>query len=274
MSSPDAFLEWIQVNYVTAVAVGIRRITDSDRRSVSLGRLLYELIEHPRTVTRRSNRALYRGVSIVLAETSFDGIVGTRFSVLPGSAAREPHFRNPSGVAMKLSNFLRFDADYRGAGLERGGKLDAEVWKEFAHDRPRLSRTAAAIVAAVEKGELPQLPLEDDEEDAPEGAVLTREHRSRERSRRLIQRKKAVVLAASGRLACEGCGFDFERTYGELGSGFAECHHTRPVSELKPGQRTRLADLAIVCANCHRMIHRRRPWPAVEELKALVRKPR
>jgi predicted HNH restriction endonuclease len=29
------------------------------------------------------------------------------------------------------------------------------------------------------------------------------------------------------------CGFDFKDKYGELGEGFAECHHTIPVSELK-----------------------------------------
>ena len=52
------------------------------------------------------------------------------------------------------------------------------------------------------------------------------------------------------------CGFDFKDKYGELGEGFAECHHTIPVSELKDNQKTTLSDLSILCANCHRMIHR------------------
>ena len=30
-------------------------------------------------------------------------------------------------------------------------------------------------------------------------------------------------------------------------------------------------DLVPVCSNCHRMIHRRRPWLSVEQLRQLVR---
>jgi 5-methylcytosine-specific restriction protein A len=74
-----------------------------------------------------------------------------------------------------------------------------------------------------------------------------------------------------GRLTCEGCDFDFADTYGERGKGYMEVHHTRPVHEIRPGQVTRLADLALVCANCHRMIHARRPWLKLEELRPLIR---
>jgi 5-methylcytosine-specific restriction protein A len=56
----------------------------------------------------------------------------------------------------------------------------------------------------------------------------------------------------------------------QLGYAFAECHHTVPVSELGAGQRTRLAELAVVCANCHRMIHRSRPMLTVGGLRAVV----
>ena len=71
-------------------------------------------------------------------------------------------------------------------------------------------------------------------------------------------------------LLCEACGFDFEQVYGEHGKGFIECHHTKPVSELKAGEKTKLSDLALVCSNCHRMIHRRRPWLSVSELGELL----
>ena len=39
-----------------------------------------------------------------------------------------------------------------------------------------------------------------------------------------------------------------------MGKGFAECHHVVPLADLGRQKRTRLEDLAIVCANCHRMI--------------------
>ena len=69
------------------------------------------------------------------------------------------------------------------------------------------------------------------------------------------------------KLECEVCGFDFKEKYGELGEGFAECHHTIPVSKLKKQQRTKLTDLAILCANCHRMIHRSKPMLTIDKLK-------
>ena len=58
-------------------------------------------------------------------------------------------------------------------------------------------------------------------------------------------------------LKCEVCDFDFRATYGDLGEGFAECHHVLPLAELAPGTKTKLRDLAILCANCHRMAHRK-----------------
>jgi 5-methylcytosine-specific restriction protein A len=71
-------------------------------------------------------------------------------------------------------------------------------------------------------------------------------------------------------LTCEACGFDFFKRYGERGGGYIECHHRIPLSESGPTQ-TRLKDLALVCSNCHRMIHRRtNDWLSLEELKALL----
>jgi len=79
-----------------------------------------------------------------------------------------------------------------------------------------------------------------------------REHRTREQG---FRDKK---LASVKSLACEvkGCGFDFERIYGPKGKGFAIVHHKRPLASRSGSSRTRLSDLAIVCANCHAMIHR------------------
>lgn len=78
----------------------------------------------------------------------------------------------------------------------------------------------------------------------------------RERDNKIVRLKKEKVLRETGRLACECCGFDFCTSYGELASGFAECHHRRPVSRLRKGEKTTIPQLAIVCANCHRVLHR------------------
>jgi hypothetical protein len=53
--------------------------------------------------------------------------------------------------------------------------------------------------------------------------------------------------------------------YDNRGYGFIECHHNRPVSEMDGAGEVRLDDLSLLCSNCHRMIHRARPWITVGE---------
>jgi hypothetical protein len=108
---------------------------------------------------------------------------------------------------------------------------------------------------------------------AEEGRILSRRHRRRERNPRLVERKKALVMEQKdGRLICEACDLDFVERYGEaLGAGLAECHHRTPLGLLEGRTFTRLEDLAIVCANCHRVLHRRRGKNlTVEQLRELV----
>ena len=179
-------------------------------------------------------------------------------------------FRNPNGVGMKLSNFLKYDPEYSGIGLQRGSKLEQEVWDQYADNQKQLRKVAKAIADNFPALD-PVAPTEDDyDEEASEGKVLTRVHKSRERNSKIVQRKKKRILDEAGSLVCEACGFDFVKKYGELGYGFAECHHSKPVSELEPGEKTRISDLRVVCANCHRMIHRAKPWLSVDQLKRLV----
>lgn len=58
---------------------------------------------------------------------------------------------------------------------------------------------------------------------------------------------------------CQVCGFDYGAVYGKLGRNYIEAHHLTPLSQLPPSQSLRLSpaeDFAVICANCHRMIHR------------------
>lgn len=197
-----------------------------------------------------------------------------RMAAVVGRSA-DDHYRNANGVYMKLMNFRRFDPAFTTAGkvgLTRGNKLEAVVWEEFARDRPRLHATAWTIRAAVTGTEAPVIAALDDGglEEAQEGQVLTRLHRVRERSRELVDRRKEQALRAAGVLRCEACGFDFKEHYGERGAGFIEAHHTKPVHAIVLGEKTKLADLALLCANCHRMVHARRPWLSVDELRDLI----
>ena len=183
------------------------------------------------------------------------------------------NFRNPNGVYMKLMNFRRFDPVYASqgkVGLQRGGKGEEEVWNYFNSKREVLRTSSNAIRSFVASGELVK-PGEDDPDnvEAEEGALLSRMHKSRERSRKLVRMKKADTLKKKGTLECEVCSFDFKSVYGERGNGFIEAHHTKPVHALKPGSKTKLEDLALLCANCHRMIHAARPWLDLLALKQI-----
>jgi 5-methylcytosine-specific restriction endonuclease McrA len=81
---------------------------------------------------------------------------------------------------------------------------------------------------------------------------LVQAHLSRERSRFL-----AAQCKKRDGYQCQVCSMTFAAVYGEeLGGGFAEAHHVRPLATLGNRVKTRLEDLITVCANCHRMLHR------------------
>ncbi|MCB0862093.1 MAG: HNH endonuclease [Solirubrobacterales bacterium] len=186
-----------------------------------------------------------------------------------------PSFRSQSSVGRKLGNFAEFDPNVA-TGLPNGGARDKLVWDEFWESPGALEETAETIRSNI--GEMKKSLLEEagyetiDFAEAPEGRVLTRTHRYRERNSEIVEAKKSKVFDETGSLLCEACQFDFDRAYGSRGKGFIECHHTLPVSQLDPGHKTKLDDLALVCSNCHRMIHRKAPWLSIDELKKLVRK--
>lgn len=79
-------------------------------------------------------------------------------------------------------------------------------------------------------------------------------------------RKAAIEIHG---LNCFTCGFNFEEVYGERGKDFIEVHHIKPLSTLENlVEINPETDLVPLCANCHRMVHRRQDdvW-GVEDLK-------
>jgi 5-methylcytosine-specific restriction protein A len=143
-------------------------------------------------------------------------------------------FRNVNGVFMKLQNFKAVDPTYEGEGLGRGATgREAEVWERFADDPDALKQAADAIRSGVPSENLER--TEEEAETVVEGRVLYSLHRRRERRRG--PEKKRKVLRETGRLRCEVCGFDF---------------------------------VAIVCSNCHRMLHRGERVLSTDELREVM----
>ncbi len=113
------------------------------------------------------------------------------------------------------------------------------------------------------------IAVEDDESSFPEGKEKFKHHRLLERDGKIVRRAKARRLAETGRLECAVCNFDFVSHYGDVGHGFIEAHHKIPVSLLAGTKKTKIKDLALVCSNCHRMLHRGDTFRTVEQLKAI-----
>ena len=112
--------------------------------------------------------------------------------------------------------------------------------------------------------------LTEDDIGFPEGKKMLKKHILRERNPRLIFLAKEEFKKQNGKLFCQVCDFLFEDKYGKLGEDFIEAHHIKPVSEMVENETTNIIDLVMVCSNCHKMLHRKRPWITKEKLKSLL----
>ena len=176
-------------------------------------------------------------------------------------------FRSRDAVSMKVANFQALDPAYHGRGLAGVSKSDQEVWDEY-HSNPGL--VAAMALAIREGAATPAAETSAEGEDsAAEGKILTRVHQARERNQKLVRTLKKRRLDEFGKLLCEACDFDFVAFYGIRGHGFTECHHNVPLSQ-SGATTTRIDDLTLLCANCHRMIHVRSPMLTVAELREII----
>jgi len=184
--------------------------------------------------------------------------------------AVEGHFRNPQAVRNKFYNLQWLETD--GAkGREKGGETTEKTWEEFGGDAPSVAAAAAEVrnafadVYAVELRDGHEIP---DDYEAVEGGLVLKSHYARERDRGLARRKRHQRFTATGTLACEACGFESTARYGI--AGVIECHHLKPVSAMEPGETTRLSNVRLLCPNCHRIVHSRRPWLTWSELLASI----
>jgi hypothetical protein len=100
-----------------------------------------------------------------------------------------------------------------------------------------------------------------------EGKEQLKLHLVKERNRHLVDLAKHLWnKRAIGNISCGVCGFSFQQVYGSIGVGFIEVHHKIPISSLAPDTAVKIADLLPVCSNCHRMLHRHKPWLTTDQL--------
>jgi 5-methylcytosine-specific restriction enzyme A len=126
---------------------------------------------------------------------------------------------------------------------EAHARLEAEWTKHIDNVKGRVQRPRdTSREEAIDAVELESL----------EGTIRERIVKHRQRERSIREHKLSAFRNAHGRLFCEVCGFDFVDTFGVE---YAEVHHLKPLASRDEPSKTRISDLAVLCANCHRVAH-------------------
>jgi 5-methylcytosine-specific restriction protein A len=183
-------------------------------------------------------------------------------------SARRDTFRNADGVAFKLQNLRQVAT---GKGLGNVSRTDKYVWEEFGSDPARVKQLAQLIRAGVKVAHEFREQGADYEVFA-EGRVVTEAHLRRERNPKL-RSKLLAARRAIGPLTCDVCARQGSGLDVELAQAIFEAHHVLPLSAGEV-RATRLADMALLCACCHRQMHKliamRRQWLTVADLRSVL----
>ena len=193
-------------------------------------------------------------------------------SLNPTVASTEPRYRNVNGIYLRLMNYRSCDPYWLAqgkVGMSSGstGRCK-EIWDEFAGDADIVAGLAREL-----KLENSQTYNSKDEANAEnvsvkEGARRLRIHYSRERKSQRQQKLKEFRKTHSN-LFCEACGFTSSQYPLAAQDSVFEVHHKVPLSEADGMVETKLGDLAILCANCHRAIHATEPMKSIGNLLTL-----
>ncbi len=175
-------------------------------------------------------------------------------------------------LAIRIATFFewkpneedRFWEDMKVSAIVLGERADGAYWWTM---RPELAR-ALEIVGLVDPHEGDSIGF-----DFPPSPMTVEEKKQYVWHRRIERNSEASRVAKRSREPrCEACGFSFSEAYGNIGGIFIEAHHLAPLSALRAGEARvySASDFALLCSNCHRMIHR---WPDPSDLpgfKSLV----
>ena len=206
-------------------------------------------------------------LDLLIALRAYDATFGRPLSTKAGQPVAEAAIlsgRAVTSIYSKVMNFRSLDARVPGAGQANGGEATESVWREFwtgtTIDRDRLDAALAGLLSpGSEPVSLGHLEAEADRatDYSAEGRRRLVLHYRIERDRRVVEDVKAAWFVADPLLRCSICLMSFVESYGELGEGFIEAHHIDPLGGRNAPVVPSIADFAPVCANCHRMVHRR-----------------
>ena len=177
---------------------------------------------------------------------------------LQRNTAPSPHrHRRPCGLTPRKS--ARREPD-------RLRPARGHVWGRARANQGHADREAAISALAC----LRQLgPPPDADAGIWEGNPKMVSHLRRERAPALAKKKKAQFRHQNGKLFCEACGND-HAIHANLADSAFEVHHRKKLGDLKKAAKTKLSDLGILCASCHRVIHRITPMPTIARFKNMI----
>lgn len=166
-----------------------------------------------------------------------------------------------------LNEWNKFYESYVDLGFKKKEKLEKIDWVWLVQDFHLF--VYREILGLYKKKDEKIIIKEEIEPIGIEGASKLATHMRYERNTSLIRKIKEQALSENRMLSCEVCGFSFIEAYGEIGEGFIEAHHINPLHEREGETVTKKEDIALICSNCHRMLHRKEgeKYLSIEELK-------
>lgn len=112
--NPNAFFDWMCRNYFAAVTIGARRFVDHSRDSHSLWRMLFEILEHPGVISRRSHVSFYRNAPRRFGDACFSNVVGSKGKCLSQKQIRSD-LRSLEDASRRIQRFVNKRVAHRTA---------------------------------------------------------------------------------------------------------------------------------------------------------------
>lgn len=206
---------------------------------------------------RRTKATLNRDKAIHLNEAWGVGAAQARYSDDGHWYATLEHF--PAAL-FDAHGYILFETEE-----EYRSSPHLHIGKQISIPKPGISAIPGYIRAA-NSDATPLLDVDIHTLTATEGRRRLVLHLQRERNQTVVRNKKKQAAS----LECEVCGFSFASAYGRAASDYCEVHHLLPLSEVEEAIRTRMEDLAILCANCHRVVHLRNPPYTLQQVRSML----
>lgn len=220
--------------------------------------------------------SLNQGITGVRREfgASARGVLQERASLI---RARLPDYSATLPLkTIDLASSHPLPRDYE-AGHALGLGYLPEAWPSHEKIVEDLVNVIKAYRALIFRGGFDPSPESSSSDDDVSRGAKSLEEIRQYRMHRRIERKStnAGLVKLERGTVCEACEFDFGETYGALGDGYIEAHHKRPLSSLEEGVVTEFdiaEDFAVLCSNCHRMIHRMDDVSNIDALRKAIKK--